>query len=157
MAFKTSFNLGTLTTIFSIFTILVNMIYRKYYKHKYAKSYIIICTILPILSVLCLLFDINKTSVIIYNLMNAIFIKLLSNIKSTERYNCLNIDSLENCKVEHQSMFEIALATGRVLAYFLLLFVGLLNNIFYFKLLLLFSTLILIPSSINLYKMYKQT
>ena len=156
MAFKTSFNLGTLTTIFSIFTIVTNMIYRKYYKHKYAKSYIIICTILPIFSVLCLLFDINKTSVIIYNLMNSIFIKLLSNIKTTERYNCLNIDGLENCKVEHQSMFEIALATGRVLGYSLLLLVGLLNNIFYFKLLLFISTLTLIPGSINLYKMSKQ-
>lgn len=127
-----------------------------HYYNKYAKSYIIICTILPVLSVLGFLVGINKITVVIYNLINAIFITILTNIKATQRYNCLDIEELENDKIEHQSMYEIVLAIGRVTGYFVLLMVGLLNNIFYFKLLLLIVTLTFIPSSIQLYKISKQ-
>lgn len=155
MTFQTSFNLGALTTLFSIFAIIANIIYKKYYKNKYAKSYIIICTILPVVSVCGILIGINKTTVIIYNLMNSIFITILTNIKSTQRYNCVNIEGLENDKIEHQSIYEIVLGIGRVTGYFTLLMVGLLNNILYFKLLLLVVTLTLIPNSINLYKTSK--
>lgn len=156
MTFQTSFNLGALTTLFSILAIIANMIYKQHYKNKYAKSYIIICTILPVLSVLGFLVGINKITVVIYNLINAIFITILTNIKSTQRYNCMNVEELENDKIEHQSMYEIVLAIGRVTGYFVLLMVGLLNNIFYFKLLLLIVTLTFIPSSIQLYKISKQ-
>lgn len=153
MAFKTSFNLGALTTVFSIFAIITNMIYKKYYKEKHAKIYIILCTILPVFSVLGLLMDINKEAVVIYNMINSIFVTFLNNIKTTQRYNCLNIEGLENDKIEHQSMYEISLALGRVTAYIVLLIVGLLNQMIYFKILLLIVTLTLIPNSINLYKM----
>lgn len=155
MAFHTSFNLGALTTIFSIIAIIANMIYQKYYKKKNAKKYIIVCTFLPVLSVLALLVEINKGTVIFYNIINAVFITILSNIKSTSRYNCLNLEGLENSKVEHQSMFELAMAGGRVIAYLMLLVVGLLNGIIYFKILLFISTLALIPGSIYLYEMSK--
>lgn len=83
MAFHTSFNLGALTTVFSIFAIITNMIYEKYYKEERAKIYIIICTTLPILSVIGLLLVINKTTVIIYNVMNSIFITMLANMRTT--------------------------------------------------------------------------
>lgn len=68
----------------------------------------------------------------------------------------MDVEELENDKIEHQSMYEIVLAIGRVTGYFVLLMVGLLNNIFYFKLLLLIVTLTFIPSSIHLYKISKQ-
>lgn len=152
MAFHTSFNLGALTTLFSILAIIANMIYKKYYKQKYAKTYIIVCTLIPILSVIGLLISIDKTAVIIYNITNAIFITILSNIKNTQRYNCLDVEEIKEDKIEHQSMFEIYLALGRVSAYIVLLIVGLLNNIIYFKLLLFLVTLCFIPSSIDLYK-----
>lgn len=156
MAFQTSFNLGALTTVFSIFAIVANMIYEKFYKKEHAKMYIIICTLLPVISVIGLLIGINKGTVIFYNIINAIFITILSNIKSTSRYNCLNIEGLENNKVEHQSTFELSMAGGRVVAYLMLLIVGLLNGIMYFKILLLISTLTLIPGSIYLYEMSKK-
>lgn len=156
MAFKTSFNLGALTTIFAIISIIANMIYKKYYNKKNAKICIIICTFLPILSVLTLLFEINKGTVIFYNIINAIFITILDNINCTARYNCMNVEGLENSKVEHQSMFELALALGRLVAYLMLFIVGLLNGLTYFKILLFISTLTLIPSSIYLYEMSKK-
>lgn len=158
MAFKTSFNLGALTTVFSIFAIIANMVYKKYYNKKHAKIYIILCTVFPVLSVIGILIGINKETVIIYNVINSIFITILTNIKCTERYNCLNVEGLEDYKIEHQSMYEIALAMGRVSGYFVLLIVGLMNQMICFKVLLLIVTLTLIPNSINLYKMsYKKS
>lgn len=156
MAFQTSFNLGALTTVFSIFAIVANMVYEKFYKKERAKIYIVICTFLPVISVIGLLVGINRGTVIFYNIINAIFITVLSNIKSTSRYNCLNVEGLENNKAEHQSMFELSLAGGRIVAYLMLLIVGLLNQMIYFKILLLISTLTLIPGSISLYEMSKK-
>lgn len=156
MAFQTSFNLGALTTVFSIFAIVANMIYEKFYKKEHAKTYIIVCTLLPVISVIGLLIGINKETVIFYNIINAVFITILSNIKTTSRYNCLNVEGLENSKVEHQSAFELSMAGGRILAYLMLLIVGFLNGIVYFKILLLISTLTLIPGSIYLYEMSKK-
>ncbi len=152
MAFHTSFNLGALTTVFSILTIIANMIYKKNYKEKHSKAYIIICTVFPILSVIGLLVEINVVTVILYNIVNAIFIAILENIRDTKRYNCVNKEELEGYKIEHQSMYEICLGLGRVVAYTVLLIVGLLNDIIWFKLLLFMVTLCYIPSSINLYK-----
>lgn len=155
MAFHTSFNLGALTTVFAILAIIANMIYKKYYKEEFAKGYIIICTVIPILSVIGFLVGINQTTVIIYNIANAIFITILSNIKATQRYNCLDIEELKEYKIEHQSMFEIFMGLGRVCAYIILLIVGLLDNMTCFKILLFLATLSFIPSSIDLYKSNK--
>lgn len=156
MAFNTSFNLGALTTVFSICTIVVAIIFQKIYKNKYAKKYIILCSVLPLISVLGLVFNINKTTVIIYNFFNATCFAMLNNIKNTQRYNCAKIGEIEKNQIEHQSIFEITLACGRIIGYFMLLLVGLLNNIIYFKILLIIAIIMLIPNSLYLYQMEKQ-
>lgn len=152
MAFHTSFNLGVLTTFFSIFTIVSNLLYKRYYTEKYCKFYITVCTLIPVISVISLLIDINPLTVIFYNIVNSIFITMLINIKTTQRYNCLDIEELEEYKIEHQSMYEISLAIGRIVAYTALLITGLFQDIIWFKLLLFIVALSFIPSSIILYK-----
>lgn len=156
MTFNTSFNLGFLTTIFSIFTIIATIIFQKYYKKENSKRYIIICTVISILSVCSFIFSINKVNVIIYNLCNAIFVSILTAIGTTQRYNCVNKEQFQENLIEHQSMYEISLAAGRIVAYITLLIVGLLNNITYFKILLILVTLLIIPNSIQMYKIEKE-
>lgn len=156
MAFNTSFSLGFLTTIFSILTIIATMVFQKYYKKENSKKYIIICTTISILSVLGLIYSINKVNVIIYNICNAIFVSILTSIKNTQRYNCMNKEELQENLIEHQSVYEIALALGRIIAYIALLVVGILNDIIYFKILLIIVTLLMIPNSIYAYKIEKE-
>ncbi len=111
---------------------------------------------MPIISVISLLIDINPFTVILYNVVNSIFITILTNITNTQRYNCMDIDELKDYKIEHQSMYEISLAIGRLVAYSALLITGLLNNIIWFKLLLFIVALSFIPSSIILYKTQRE-
>lgn len=155
MTFGSALNLGTLTTIFSICTITSIYIFKRFYKKEHAKKYIVICSIIPILSVLGLVCNINKTTVIIYNFCNAIFIAVLDNIVNMQRFNSVKLKELEEFKIEDQSMFEIHLALGRIVAFSALGVVGLLNDIIYLKILLVVATLAIIPSAGRIYKTEK--
>ena len=154
MTFKTSLNLGILTTIFAIFSIISVYIFRKVYKDKNPKKFIIVSAIVLILSIMLLIFKIDKTTVIIYNLANSIFMVLLRNYSDMKRYN-----STENYKeirekylVEYQVCSETLLGISRIIGYTVLFIISFSNNIIYFKGLLLLVTLCIILYAKELYK-----
>ena len=154
MTFKTTLSLGILTTIFTIFSMISVYIFQRIYKNKKPKKIIIISAVMLFISVICLVLKINKTTVIIYNLVNSIFMVLLINYADMKRYN-----STENYKeikekylVEHQVISEIALETSRVLGYSVLFLISLLDNIIYFKGLLLLVTICIMFYAKELYK-----
>src|SRR5574344_13575 len=65
MTFKTSFNLGVLTTIFAICSILSLALYNKFYNRKTSNIILIICSVILVIGVFGLKNDINKISLII--------------------------------------------------------------------------------------------
>lgn len=154
MTFKTTLNLGILTTIFSIFSIISVYIFQKVYINKKPKKCIIMCAAMLFLSVLGLLFEIDKTTVIIYNLVNSIFMVLLINYADIKRYSSTETykEIKEKYLVEHQVLCESVLGVSRILSYTVLFIVSLLNNIIYFKILLLLATLCTILYAKELYK-----
>ena len=154
MTFKTTLNLGILTTIFAIFSIFSVYIFHKVYKNKNPKKFIFICAAVLALSVICLLFKIDKTTVIIYNLANSIFMVLLINYADMKRYNCTEgyKEIKEKYLVEHQVISETVLAISRILGYLTLFIISFSDNIIYFKILLLIVTLYIILYAKELYK-----
>ncbi|MBE5820472.1 MAG: MFS transporter [Clostridiales bacterium] len=154
MTFKTTLNLGILTTIFSIFSIISTYVFKKVYKNKNPKKFIIVSAIILTLSVISLLFTINKTTVVIYNAVNSIFMILLINYAEMKRYN--SAESYKEIKekylVEHQVVTETALGISRILGYFLLFVISILNNIIYFKILLVIVTICILLYAKELYK-----
>ena len=141
MTFKTTLNLGVLTTVFSILSIISVYIFQKVYKNKNPKRIIIISDIIMFVSVIALVLKLNKITVIIYNLANCIFMVLLRNYALSKRYD--SIGNYEEVKkkflVEHQVVSEIVLGISRTFGYVFLFIMSLLNNIVYFKITLLRS------------------
>lgn len=154
MTFKTSLNLGILTTIFSIFSIISVYIFRRVYRDKKPKKFIIVSGIILSLSVITLVFKIDKFTVLIYNLANSIFRVLLINYSEMKRYN-----STENYKeikekylVEHQVCSETLLGISRIIGYIVLFIISFSDNIIYFKALLVIVTICILLYSKELYK-----
>lgn len=144
MTFKTTLSLGILTTIFAICSMISVYIFQ--YKLKSNKKILTISCIAMVISVLILLFDINKISIIIYNLCNSVFLVLLLNTAETKSYDIINEDSkvIKDYIVEHQITWQIAINIVRITAYIVLFLVSLVNNMILFKILLLFVTGVII-------------
>lgn len=144
MTFKTNISLGILTTIFSFCSIASVFIFQK--KLKNNNKILTISTIMIILSVTLLLFKIDKTTVIIYNLINSVFLILLINNAEEKRYSIINNDKLifQNYLAEHQVVSEISLNISRIIGYIILFMISYFNNIIYFKILLVLVTIAII-------------
>ncbi len=144
MTFKTTLSLGIITTICSICSILSVYIFQ--YKLKSNKTILKISSISMVISVILLLFDISKITIIIYNLCNSIFLVLLMNTSETKNYDIINEDKkvIDDYIVEHQVTWQIVLNVSRIIGYLVLFIASLFNNMIIFKLLLVLVTIVII-------------
>lgn len=147
MTFKTSFNLGILTTIFSIIQILVMHMYKKYYKISNTKNVLFIISTMILISVMGLVIDINKLTLIIYNFSCTTGLCIFDAIFNTQKGNLIKECNLNNYDVEHIMLNSFITNLSRFVGFSLILIVGLLNNIIIFKgLLMIMSILVLVYS-----------
>lgn len=155
MTFKTTISLGVITTITAICSILSVYIFQ--YKLKSNWKILKICNIMMVSSVLLLLINISKPTIIIYNVCTAIFLVILSNTGDTKRYEIVseNETVVKDYIVEHQVVCEVILNITRIIAYILLFIISLFNNIVLFKILLLLVTIVILIYSKLLIKLKK--
>lgn len=144
MTFKTTISLGILTTIFSICSMVSVYIFQ--YKLKSNKKVLKFSSIAMAISVFLLLLDINKASIIIYNICNSVFLVLLLNTSETKSYDIINEDEkvINDYIVEHQITWQIVLNISRIIGYLVLFVASLFNNMIVFKILLLIVTIVII-------------
>lgn len=155
MTFKTTISLGIITTITAICSILSVYIFQ--YKLKSNWKILKICNIMMVSSVLLLLINISKPTIIIYNVCTAIFLVILSNTGETKRYEIVSENEIvvKDYIVEHQVVCEVILNITRIIAYILLFVISLFNNIILFKILLLLVTIVILIYSKLLIKLKK--
>lgn len=141
MTFQSSFNLGILTTVFSISAMISLYLFNKFYQKKHAKSVLISCSILVVCGVLGLLLNINQTTLIIYNFIYSITIYILEVMFKIKADDIVKECCIEKWIVEYHTFIEGFMDIGRITGFLLMLVIGVLNNIIYFKLLLLMVTI----------------
>lgn len=141
MTFKTTLNLGILTSIFSICSMIGLYLYKKFYNGKNSKFILYLCSTLIILGVIGLVLDINKTTLIIYNFVYTVSICILGVIYDTKKGDLVKECNIEQYKVEWVIYVGLFIASGRICGYILMLIAGIFNDIRIFKLLLVIVTL----------------
>ena len=111
------------------------------------------------ISVLLLIFDTNKISIIIYNLCNSVFLVLLLNTAETKSYDIINEDKtvIKDYIVEHQIVWQIALNVSRIIGYLVLFVASLFNNMLVFKILLFLVTIVIVIYSKLMISLDKQS
>lgn len=144
LTFKTNISLGILTTIFSLCSIISVYIFQR--KLKNNNIVLAISATMSVLGVVLLLFNISKISVVIHNLINSVFLILLINNAEEKRYSIINADKTitQDYLAEHQVISEISLNIARIIGYTILFAISFLNNIIYFKILLVFVSITII-------------
>ena len=155
MTFKTNFQLGLLNTLFAIFSMLVMFLFKKYYNPKNPKIVLLAGGLISLISVISLILNIGKTELIIYNFISNSFIVILEVIFNIERYNNIENGVEEKYIIENQVFIIMIMQIGRVVGYGLLLLASIMNNIIYFKIILLMATICIPIYSVYMYRLQK--
>lgn len=141
ITFKTSFNLGVLTTIFAICSMISLMLYNKFYNKKNSKIILTLCSIIVVGGVVGLLINISKTTLIIYNFCYTITFCIFDVVYNTRKGDLVKECGIENYREEYIGYTSISIGLGRIIGYILMLIVSFTTNIIYFKILLAIVTL----------------
>lgn len=141
MTFKTSLNLGILTTIFSICSMLSLMLYNKFYNKNNAKFILSLCSIIVVCGVIGLLINISKTSLIIYNFCYTTTFCIFDVVYNIRKGDLVKECGIEKYREEYIGYTSISIGLGRIIGYILMLIVSFTSNIIYFKILLAIVTL----------------
>lgn len=121
LIFGSALQLGILSTVFAVFTIITTGLMKRFYKKEKSKLMIWISAVMPMIAVIVLAVDVSRETVIFYKVIAAIFICILNLVASVERYDCLDVSLQKEYTTEHQTLAEIVLATGRVFGLSILL------------------------------------
>ena len=149
MTFKTSLNLGIITTIFAIFQILTMYMYKKFYNKNNAKYILFIISILIFIGAIGLVIDIDKATLIIYNFACTTGLCILDAVYNTQKGNLIKECNIEEYDVEHVMLNSVLTSISRFIGFTLIFIVGLLNNMILFKtLLVVIAVLVLVYSKV---------
>ncbi len=142
---QTELNLGIWSSIFSICMIFAMMIFAKKYNKYKSKNLLTICSFSIITSFFLLLMSINLTTIIIYNIVYYVFIKIMYSITEINLFDYSNRQPFgKELNVEYFIFREIFLNIGRMLGYAILLIIGFTHNLEYLKIFFLCMTIALI-------------
>ena len=105
--------------------ILTMFVFAKKYKKNNSNTILTICSFSIIISFILLLFSINITTIILYNIVYYIFIKIVFSISEINLFDYSNKPPFnKELNVEYFTFREIFLNLGRVLGYVILLVIG---------------------------------
>ena len=129
---------GIFNSVLSFISLITTTIYAYKNSHK-EKNIIIITNVLTILSLIYLLINPSVYSLILYLTIYNIVITYVILISKNKVVNLTNeYHKIKNeFKAEYHLYIEFNLFKGRLISYLIFLFIGLLNNIFYFKILII--------------------
>lgn len=150
--FKTSFNLGVLTTIFAIFSMIVLLLYKKFYNKKNSHFILALCCVIFVTGVLGLLIEFKKFTLVLYNFCYIIAFSVFDVIYNTKKGNLVKECSLENYRVEYINYASITILIGRIVGYLLIFILSFIDNSIFLKILLVILTL---SAPFYCYSMYK--
>lgn len=154
--FKTNLNLGILTSIFSITTTILLVIFKKFEYHPKMNKLVVymIVGFFPVLACLGFVFLQEKISLIVLNLALTIAIQFSEYGSNCERDAIIkNLNKYEFI-AQHQFMCEALMCASRVFSYIIFIVVGLFADITFFTILLI---ILIGLTPTKFFIMFKQT
>jgi len=153
--FKTNLSLGIFTSIFSLFTMLVLIAYRKTDRNPRVNKFAIYMTVgfLPVAALVAMLIYTDTVTLVIMNFTLTIANYFSDYVGSVERDTIIKNLNQYDYVAEHQFVTEIIQIFGRIVTYGLLIFVGLFAN---FTALKIFLCVVIASNPIKFLVMYKQ-
>jgi hypothetical protein len=149
-SFGTNLSLGSITSITSILSIFVTYLVMKKYSYK-KRNVILGCLSIIAFSVIMLLLDINRLTVIMINIVYTLATIPMNNLFCQRRMSTIRITKHLDYSLEYNLIAEILLNSGRAIAYFSLMIASLANTTNIYKTLLIVNLICIILFSITIY------
>lgn len=160
---KNEFELGWISSLLSLCSILAMYAFAHLYKDKHKKFILNFSLIFLFVSFILVMININMKSIILYNISYYIFMNIILKITEVNLFNYSNkMDYKDRYNTEYFTFRELFLNTGRILGYTLLLvFVGFSHNLNNLKIIFVFIIVsvigvILLSNSVDDNKKYMQ-
>ena len=156
---KTDLNLGIITSLATILSIITIKIYSKIYKEKNDKNIILLSSILPVISVFIIFFIKNPFTIILYNIFYTVFTTLLHLTANIRLFNISDSKIIDkNNQCEFFTLREITLNIGRILGFIVMYLISKTNNeiLLNSNLLLLTVLIVLIRLLVRKVKKYEE-
>lgn len=158
--FKTDLNLGILTTVFSIFSIVSSWFLGKYVHVRNYTAVLKICLSMILVGMIWFICDVTPLTFLIYNFVYATAFVLLDQIGVFNMYRLSNSKCVtSNHRVEYLCFCEMALFIGRWTSCVALLYIGLFAGyagLRWYLVLLLVAIVISGISSINMLRHHRK-
>lgn len=138
MSFGTNLSLGSITSITAVLSILVTYLVMKKYSYK-KRNIILGCLFIIFMSVVLLLLDINKFTVVLINIVYTLATVPMNNLFCQRRMGTIRITKHLDYSLEYNLVAEVLLNAARALAYFVLMMASLLNTVNIYKVLLIIN------------------
>lgn len=137
---KNEFELGWISSLLSLCTILTMYIFAKFYKDNYKKSILCFSSVFLFVSFILIMNNINMNSIILYNICYYIFMNIILKITEVSLFNYSNNKEYKDkYNTEYFIFRELFLNIGRILGYTLLLiFVGISHDLNSLKVIFIF-------------------
>lgn len=115
--FSDSFSLGVFTSIFSVITFIIGILFAKFINKKYYSSAIKISMVFTIISLFLMIFRCNTVTIILFNLFQTISKKLKNLITGNNQANLSNYSKIaKEYKTEYWLANETSLVIGRIIS-----------------------------------------
>lgn len=138
LTFNSNVSLGSLSSIMAIVGIIVTYLFMKLYKSKYSKI-LYLCFALSLIGVIAVALDINKVTIVLFNVLYTIAMIIPDNLYSQRRMGIIRITKNHKYAMEHNMLAEASLNAGRVVSYAFLLIGSYYGSIDTFKVLLVIN------------------
>ena len=116
--------------------------YKKVFKNRDDKTWILVSALIPMITLFILLLNTNNITLVIYYFCYNTFVNVLSLILDIRLFNVANSEIIkDDNEMEFWSIREVILNMGRITGYSLLLIVGILNQYNYLYYIMIFLTL----------------
>lgn len=150
--FSNSFSLGVFTSIFSMITFVVGIMFARFINRKHYASAIKISMIFTILSLFLMIFKCNAITIILFNLFQTTSKKLKELIVGNTQANLSNYNLIaKEYKTEYFLSNETALVIGRILSSSMFILLAYIN----IKIMIITYALFLILFTINSVKLQR--
>ena len=127
--FSNSFSLGVFTSIFSVITCILGILFTKFIKKKHYETAIRITTTFTIITLCLMIYKCIPLTIVLFNLFQTISKNMISLINGTNRANLSNIEKIQKeFKVEYWLSTETSLVIGRIISYTLFILMAYTNS-----------------------------
>ena len=127
--FSNSFSLGIFTSIFSVVTCLLGIVFARFMKPENYSRNIKITTTFTVISLFAMITNCNMVTVVLFNFLQTISKNLTELINGTNHQNLSNIKEIyREFKIEYFVTMEFALFVGRTISQLLFILMAFMEN-----------------------------